>query len=138
MACLTCSKPGRLRSSGRVAQVDHPNDPLGTYETNCVPWAIGGTPLDFGHELLQDDLGRVTERLETAFDRTPALGRAGIKKVVNGPFTFGPDGSPLIGPVPGLNNYWAAVLDRAPSRAWRIPQTGRCPWPRRRSRALHG
>ncbi|ESZ37586.1 glycine cleavage system protein T [Mesorhizobium sp. L2C054A000] len=82
---------------------------LGTYEASCVPWAVAGTPLDFGHELLQDDLGRVTERLEMAFDRMPALGRAGIKKVINGPFTFGPDGNPLIGPVPGLSNYWAAV-----------------------------
>jgi dimethylglycine dehydrogenase len=82
---------------------------LGTYETNCVPWAVNGTPLDFGHELLQDDLARVTERLETAFERMPALGRAGIKKVINGPFTFGPDGNPLIGPVPGLKNYWTAV-----------------------------
>ncbi|HWT30589.1 MAG TPA: FAD-dependent oxidoreductase [Propylenella sp.] len=82
---------------------------LGTYETNCVPWAVGGTPLDFGHELLQEDLARVSERLETAFDRMPALGRAGIRKVINGPFTFGPDGNPLIGPVPGLENYWAAV-----------------------------
>jgi len=82
---------------------------LGTYETNCKPWAVAGTPLDFGHELLQDDLARVTERLETAFERMPALGRAGIKKVINGPFTFGPDGNPLIGPVPGLRNYWTAV-----------------------------
>jgi dimethylglycine dehydrogenase len=39
----------------------------------------------------------------------PALGRAGIKKVINGPFTFGPDGNPLIGPVPGMRNYWVAV-----------------------------
>jgi glycine/D-amino acid oxidase-like deaminating enzyme len=29
--------------------------------------------------------------------------------VVNGPFTFGPDGNPMIGPVPGMTNYWAAV-----------------------------
>ncbi|MBI2719868.1 MAG: GcvT family protein [Rhizobiales bacterium] len=82
---------------------------FGTYETNCVPWAIAGTPLNFGHELLPDDLGRVSERLELAFERMPALGRAGIKKVINGPFTFGPDGNPLIGPVPGLRNYWTAV-----------------------------
>ncbi|MGH6906991.1 MAG: GcvT family protein, partial [Aestuariivirga sp.] len=82
---------------------------LGTYETNCVPWAVSGTPLNFGHELLQDDLGRVSERLELAFERMPALGRVGIKTVINGPFTFGPDGNPLIGPVPGLKNYWAAV-----------------------------
>ena len=82
---------------------------LGTYESNCVPWSVKGTPLDFGHELLQPDLDRVAERLEVAFDRMPALGRAGIKNVVNGPFTFGPDGNPLIGPVPGLKNYWVAV-----------------------------
>ncbi len=39
----------------------------------------------------------------------PALEKAGIKNIVNGPFTFGPDGSPLIGPVPGMKNYWVAV-----------------------------
>ena len=39
----------------------------------------------------------------------PALEKAGIKNIVNGPFTFGPDGNPLIGPVPGLKNYWVAV-----------------------------
>ena len=67
------------------------------------------TPAEFGHELLQPDLDRIGERLELAFDRMPALGRAGIKNVINGPFTFGPDGNPLIGPVPGLRNYWVAV-----------------------------
>ncbi|MFK7734302.1 MAG: FAD-dependent oxidoreductase, partial [Pseudomonadales bacterium] len=82
---------------------------LGTYESVGTPWMVGGTPLDFGHELLQDDLDRVGDRLALAFDRIPALGRAGIKSVVNGPFTFGPDGNPMIGPVPGLQNYWAAV-----------------------------
>ncbi len=82
---------------------------FGTYEAECVPWAVAGTPLEFGNELLPDDLGRIGERLTTAFARMPALGRAGIKKVINGPFTFGPDGNPLIGPVPGLRNYWTAV-----------------------------
>jgi dimethylglycine dehydrogenase len=28
--------------------------------------------------------------------------------VIHGPFTFAPDGNPLIGPVPGLRNYWSA------------------------------
>jgi dimethylglycine dehydrogenase len=82
---------------------------LGTYEPRCVPWSVKGTPLDFGHELLQPDLDRVADRLDIAFERMPALARAGIKNVVNGPFTFGPDGNPLIGPVPGLKDYWVAV-----------------------------
>ncbi|MDD9883600.1 MAG: FAD-dependent oxidoreductase [Gammaproteobacteria bacterium] len=82
---------------------------LGTYEPQATPWRVDGTPPDFDRELLQPDLERVSARLDLAFERIPALGRAGIKNVVNGPFTFGPDGNPMIGPVPGLANYWAAV-----------------------------
>jgi dimethylglycine dehydrogenase len=82
---------------------------LGTYEPRSTPWKVSGTPSDFGHELLPPDLDRITDRLELAFGRIPALGTAGIKTVVNGPFTFGPDGNPMIGPVPGMTNYWAAV-----------------------------
>ena len=82
---------------------------VGTYEPACQPWAVDGTPLDFGHELLQPDLDRIADRLEIAFERMPALANAGIKDQINGPFTFGPDGNPLIGPVPGLRNYWVAV-----------------------------
>ena len=82
---------------------------LGTYEAKATPWKVGGTPWDFGHELLPPDLDRVADRLETAFERLPAMANAGIKDVINGPFTFGPDGNPLIGPVPGMTNYWVAV-----------------------------
>ena len=46
--------------------------------------------------------------LEVGFRHFPALERAGIKKVVNGPFTFAPDGNPLVGPIRGLRNYWVA------------------------------
>jgi len=82
---------------------------LGTYEPVGTPWKVNGVPQDFGHELLQNDLERVADRIELAFERIPALGRAGIKTVVNGPFTFGPDGNPMIGLVPGFPNYWAAI-----------------------------
>ncbi len=82
---------------------------LGTYEPKSTPWKVDGTPMDFGHELLPPDLDRVADRLELAFERIPALANVGIKTTVNGPFTFGPDGNPMIGPVPGMTNYWAAV-----------------------------
>ncbi len=82
---------------------------LGTYEPKSTPWKVGGTPWDFGHELLQPDLDRIAERLEMSFERIPAIGEAGIKDMINGPFTFGPDGNPMIGPVPGMKNYWVAV-----------------------------
>ncbi len=82
---------------------------LGTYEPVATPWMVGGTPWDFGHELLEPKLENIADRLEIGFERIPALQEAGIKNWINGPFTFGPDGNPMIGPVPGLKNYWAAV-----------------------------
>src|ERR1700722_8805214 len=81
---------------------------LGTYEKAGVPWSATATPWDFGQDLLANDLERIAPSLEVAFEHFPALGDAGIRKVVNGPFTFAPDGNPLIGPVQGLKNFWVA------------------------------
>jgi dimethylglycine dehydrogenase len=81
---------------------------IGTYEQACVPWSERETPWDFGQNLLPNDLERIAPSLETAFEHFPALGKAGIRKTVNGPFTFAPDGNPLIGPVKGLKNFWVA------------------------------
>src|ERR1700683_449755 len=81
---------------------------LGTYERACVPWSPRTTPWDFGQDLLPNDLERIAPSLEVAFEHFPRLATAGIRKVVNGPFTFAPDGNPLVGPVPGLANYWVA------------------------------
>ena len=82
---------------------------LGTYEPRATPWSVEGTPQDFGHELLEPKLDNISDRLTVGFERIPALERAGIKNIINGPFTFGPDGNPMIGPVPGKRNYWVAV-----------------------------
>jgi dimethylglycine dehydrogenase len=81
---------------------------LGTYEQACRPWSEHVTPADFGHELLQSDLDRIAPSLEVAFEHFPALADAGIKRVINGPFTFAPDGNPLVGPVGGLKNFYVA------------------------------
>ena len=81
---------------------------IGFYEQPCKPWAVDGTPWDFGHELLPDNLDKVEDSIAFAFNRFPVLERAGIKSVIHGPFTFAPDGNPLVGPVPGLRNYWSA------------------------------
>jgi dimethylglycine dehydrogenase len=81
---------------------------MGTYERAGVPWSEKTTPWDFGQDLLPNDLERIAPSLERGFAHFPAVGEAGIKKVVNGPFTFAPDGNPLIGPVKGLKNFWVA------------------------------
>ena len=81
---------------------------IGFYEQACRPWAVDGTPWDFGHELLPDNLDKISDSIAFAYQRFPVLETAGVKTVIHGPFTFAPDGNPLVGPVPGLRNYWSA------------------------------
>ena len=82
---------------------------LGTYEQDCRHWAVEGTPLDFGVELLAPDIERIAESLSLVLERMPALGRAGIKRVVNGGMVFSPDGNPIIGPLMGVRNGFVAA-----------------------------
>ena len=81
---------------------------MGTYERAGVPWSLRETPWTFGHELLPPDLDRIAPSLEVGFRHFPAYERAGIKQVINGPFTFAPDGNPLLGPVRGRPGFWVA------------------------------
>lgn len=79
---------------------------VGAYEKNMKFWAEEGTPAGFGHELFADDLERIEENMMRAIDRVPAVGEAGIKRVINGPMIWSPDSNVLFGPVPELSNYF--------------------------------
>jgi dimethylglycine dehydrogenase len=81
---------------------------LGVYERNPRHWAIDGAPWDFGRQLFPEELDRIMPELKIGFERFPVLADVGIKRWVNGAFTFTPDGNPLVGPVDGVPNYWAA------------------------------
>ena len=67
---------------------------MGTYEKACRPWSEQTTPWSFGHELLEPDIDRIAPSLEVGFEHFPAFQNAGIRKIINGPFTFAPDGNP--------------------------------------------
>ena len=81
---------------------------MGTYEKANKPWSEISTPWNFGHELLEPDIERIAPSLEVGFRHFPAFQNVGIKKIINGPFTFAPDGNPLVGPVRGLPGFWVA------------------------------
>ncbi|HWX79779.1 MAG TPA: FAD-dependent oxidoreductase [Steroidobacteraceae bacterium] len=81
---------------------------LGTYERACVPWQPRQTPWDFGTELLPPDLDRIMPSLEIAYRHVPSLEKVGVRRIINGPFTFSPDGNPLVGPVQGQPGFWCA------------------------------
>jgi len=44
--------------------------------------------------------------LQNAMERMPILSELGIKRDVHGAISHPPDGNPLIGPAPGVQNYW--------------------------------
>ena len=79
---------------------------VGAYEQGGLHWAVDGTPLDFGHDLLPNDLERVLDNVARAMARMPCLETAGVKRIVNGPMIWTPDLMPLFGEVPQLNNYF--------------------------------
>ncbi len=81
---------------------------VGIYEIDHRHWHMEGAPWDYGIELLQPDIDRISDELGMAMTRYPVLERTGIARWVNGAFTFSPDGNPLVGPVPGVPNYWSA------------------------------
>ncbi|MEK9743166.1 MAG: FAD-dependent oxidoreductase [Gammaproteobacteria bacterium] len=81
---------------------------VGIYEINHKHWNMDGAPWDYGIELIQEDIDRISDELEMAFARYPVLTEIGVKNWVNGAFTFSPDGNPLVGPVSSVPNYWLA------------------------------
>ena len=79
---------------------------VGAYEKDVRFWAEDGTPQGFGHELFADDLERIEDNMMRAIDRVPAVGQAGIKRVINGPMIWSPDSNVLFGPHPDRSNYF--------------------------------
>jgi dimethylglycine dehydrogenase len=79
---------------------------LGPYEAGAPARFADGVPEWFGKDLFPGDLDRLLPHVEAAQRRVPALEHCGIKDIVNGPISYTPDGTPLIGPAWGVRNLW--------------------------------
>ena len=79
---------------------------LGPYEKGAPARFADGVPDWFGRSLFPGDLDRLVPYVEAATRRVPALENCGIKDIVNGPISYTPDGSPLIGPAWSVPNVW--------------------------------
>ncbi len=80
---------------------------IGIYEKKppATVWD-DGTPWDAENELFDPDYDQVMECLEQALIRMPVLEKYGIKRAVHGAIPMPPDGNMLLGPTPGLKNFW--------------------------------
>ncbi|MEM8789370.1 MAG: glycine cleavage T C-terminal barrel domain-containing protein, partial [Pseudomonadota bacterium] len=84
---------------------------LGPYERNCrAHWTTAADPMpdDFSFQLYPDDLDRLEWYIEDAMARVPLLGSQGVSRVINGPIPYAPDGHPMIGPMPGVDDAFEA------------------------------
>ena len=81
---------------------------LGPYERGAPVWAKHGVPAGFRADLLPLDLERIEEEYMSMIHRVPSTETLGLKDDFNGPICYTPDGNPLVGPAPGVRNFWFA------------------------------
>ena len=103
---------------------------LGPYERNCkAHWVTPEDPMphDFSFQLYPDDLDRLEWYIEDAMARVPVLGEGGVGRNINGPIPYAPDGLPMIGPMPGVEERVRGRIP-SPSGSCRRVVRARC-WP---------
>lgn len=88
----------RMEQKAGLIGIYEKANPNTVWEDHC-PW-------EAEHELFEPDYDRIMPWLENAMERMPVLAELGIKRAVHGAISHPPDGNPLIGPAPGLRNYW--------------------------------
>ena len=81
---------------------------VGVYETRGAVEAWDGEEphWDSENELFEPAYDRIGDWLERGFQRIPLFGNVGIKRAVHGAISHTPDANPLLGPAPGLENFW--------------------------------
>jgi sarcosine dehydrogenase len=82
---------------------------MGGYEPDPIPWTLDDVPDDFEFKLFEDDWDHFEQHIEQAVARVPALETAGIKKMINGPESFTPDGNFILGQAPDLANFYVGA-----------------------------
>ena len=82
---------------------------FGGYEPNPISWAQDDVPSTFEFQLFEDDWDHFEQHMAQALARIPALEKTGIKKMINGPESFTPDGNFILGAAPELKNFYVGA-----------------------------
>ncbi len=82
---------------------------VGFFEPGSRPWSSRGIPADAEFTTMPGEWDHITPYYERMAARIPALADLGIRLFFCGPESFTPDGAYHLGPVPGIDNYLAAV-----------------------------
>jgi len=82
---------------------------MGGFEPSAKPWGMEGIPEDFAFSLLPEDWDHFSVMMEQAIIRIPSIATAPVRRHVNGPESFTPDGRYYLGEAPECRNYYVAA-----------------------------
>ncbi|MEO0341900.1 MAG: FAD-dependent oxidoreductase [Pseudomonadota bacterium] len=88
----------RMEQKKGLIGIYEKENPNTVWEDHC-PW-------EAENELFDPDYDRIIPYLENALDRMPIFADLGISRDVHGAISHPPDGNPMVGPAPGVKNYW--------------------------------
>ena len=88
----------RMEQNRGLIGIYEKQNPNSVWHDHC-PW-------DYENWLFDADYDRVMPWLEESLNRMPIFAELGIQREVHGAISHPPDGNPLIGPAPGVRNYW--------------------------------
>ena len=88
----------RMEQKRGLIGIYEKENPNSVWHDHC-PW-------DYENWLFDADYDRVMPWLEESLNRMPIFAELGIQREVHGAISHPPDGNPLIGPAPGVKNYW--------------------------------
>lgn len=88
----------RMEQKRGLIGIYEKENPNSVWHDHC-PW-------EYENWLFDADYDRVMPYLEESLNRMPIFAELGIQREVHGAISHPPDGNPLIGPAPGVRNYW--------------------------------
>ncbi len=88
----------RMEQNRGLIGIYEKENPNSVWHDHC-PW-------EYENWLFDADYDRVMPWLEESLNRMPIFAELGIQRDVHGAISHPPDGNPLIGPAPGVRNYW--------------------------------
>ncbi len=82
---------------------------MGGYERNPLSWVEGELPEGFEFQLLESDWDHFEQLMEQALVRVSGLETAGVKQLLNGPESFTPDGTYIMGEAPEVKGFFVGA-----------------------------
>jgi 4-methylaminobutanoate oxidase (formaldehyde-forming) len=82
---------------------------MGGYEHNPIPWALDGIPRNFTKTLLKSNYEHFEPLSRLAMKRVPAIGKAEIVTLLNGPEAFTSDGDFIMGEAAEVKNFFVTA-----------------------------